>query len=312
VRLWARRRVVDWVQVHGLGFLHRDVKPANFALGRRPGTIGTCYVIDFGLARKYVDDETGAHRPPRETAGFRGTSRYASLRAHQLQELSRRDDLWSVVFMLAEFLAGSLPWGYATDRDKIGAMKEAWVADCLSGQGLQGRARQAARAGLATRTASPGKTALPHPIPAMARQLAALGYSDAPDYDQLCALFDQPDVSGDSGPLALAEAEAEAGGTDALPAPEPEPEPGGGPLLSRSRLMPRPPASARPPSPELFRQLFGRPPGAAAGGLSARGRRPGRFVATAALLDEAGADAVAAPSVRQFFARAKPKTTCIK
>lgn len=60
--------------VHDAGYLHRDVKPSNFALG-----IGDrnkrLFIYDFGLARKFVDDK-GELRPPRNRkCGFRGTPR---------------------------------------------------------------------------------------------------------------------------------------------------------------------------------------------------------------------------------------------
>jgi hypothetical protein len=36
-----------------------------------------CYVIDFGLSRRFMTPE-GKVREPRPSAGFRGTARYAS------------------------------------------------------------------------------------------------------------------------------------------------------------------------------------------------------------------------------------------
>ena len=58
---FGRQMVSALQSVHELGYVHRDVKPANFAMGRRPGSIGVCYVIDFGLARKYTHADGVQH-----------------------------------------------------------------------------------------------------------------------------------------------------------------------------------------------------------------------------------------------------------
>lgn len=48
---------------------------------------GTLKVIDFGLSKRFVDDD-GSVVPQREgKAGFRGSTAYASLYAHEEQEL---------------------------------------------------------------------------------------------------------------------------------------------------------------------------------------------------------------------------------
>ena len=84
------------------------------------------YIIDFGLSRKYLDSN-GEVRPPRQNAGFRGTARYASIYSHASKDLAPRDDLWSVLYLLIEFVAGSLPWSKLRDRDKIGEMKNQYI-----------------------------------------------------------------------------------------------------------------------------------------------------------------------------------------
>ncbi len=108
--------------IHELGYLHRDIKPSNFAMGLQPGRKEQCVMIDFGLTRKYRLPN-GQIRPPREIAGFRGTARYASINSHLSKELSRRDDLWSVLYLLIEFLTGQLPWRKLKDKEEIGLLK---------------------------------------------------------------------------------------------------------------------------------------------------------------------------------------------
>ena len=127
--------------LHELGVMHRDVKPSNFVLGGRhkaekdPALANKLYIIDFGLSRKFVTQE-GEIKPPRPNAGFRGTARYASVNSHQCKELSPRDDLWSVFYMLVEFATGTLPWRNQRDRDKVGEMKQKYMTNKKLTEGL--------------------------------------------------------------------------------------------------------------------------------------------------------------------------------
>ncbi|MFH4979782.1 hypothetical protein AB6A40_006491 [Gnathostoma spinigerum] len=50
----AEQCLVAIEQLHQIGFLHRDVKPGNFAIGREETQENhIIFVIDFGLCRKY-------------------------------------------------------------------------------------------------------------------------------------------------------------------------------------------------------------------------------------------------------------------
>ena len=66
----------------------------------------------------------GEVRQARKTAGFRGTARYASIASHKSMELSRRDDMWSLFYVLVEFGVGQLPWRKLRDKEQIGKLKE--------------------------------------------------------------------------------------------------------------------------------------------------------------------------------------------
>ncbi len=59
-----------------------DVVQSNFAVGIHSNTAHKVYMLDFGLARQYTN-QNGEVRAPRAAAGFRGTVRYASINAHK-------------------------------------------------------------------------------------------------------------------------------------------------------------------------------------------------------------------------------------
>ncbi|KAI6228643.1 Protein kinase domain-containing protein [Aphelenchoides fujianensis] len=81
--------------LHAVGFVHRDVKPTNFACGAVNKHL--VHMFDFGLARQILTslDGKGRLREPRAKVSFRGTVRYCSLNVHNYKEQGRHDDLWS-------------------------------------------------------------------------------------------------------------------------------------------------------------------------------------------------------------------------
>ena len=95
--------------MHAHGLLHRDLKPENLLMGLKTKTHVT-HIIDFGLSKSLFIDESGTHIPYRNGKGLVGTARYASINAHLGKEISRRDDLEALGYVLIYFLRGSLPW----------------------------------------------------------------------------------------------------------------------------------------------------------------------------------------------------------
>lgn len=131
VRAYALQMMQILSAVHEKGFVHRDIKPENFMI-KCDGN-DTLYLIDFGLARTYIDSETKAHRANRiRTANadgkisVTGTSRYISPNVHEGNEPSRRDDLISAMYVISYLLKGSLPWktSGSNESDALVEMKK--------------------------------------------------------------------------------------------------------------------------------------------------------------------------------------------
>ncbi|KAL4529792.1 hypothetical protein Ndes2526B_g04583 [Nannochloris sp. 'desiccata'] len=181
---------------HEEGFIHRDVKPANFALedSTTSAKDGSWMLIDFGLARLYLDEKNEV-LPPRQDAGFRGSTTYASLNAHEDKDLGRRDDLWSWFYVLVEMIEGTLPWrvdrGEITGATTTPAAAAATLGNLTAKESVEERKKEC--------ISHPERLfskALPIPpvVKEINQYIAKLEFADKPSYSYLRTLLGKLDV----------------------------------------------------------------------------------------------------------------------
>jgi len=116
VMMLAHQAISRLQFVHVLGYLHRDLKPDNLAMGMGKRS-HHLYLIDFGLAKKYMDKST-QHIPFRDGKSLTGTARYVSIATHKGMQQARRDDMESLGHVLIFLAKGSVPWQAVRSNNK--------------------------------------------------------------------------------------------------------------------------------------------------------------------------------------------------
>ncbi|KZV66614.1 kinase-like protein [Peniophora sp. CONT] len=179
VLLAARGILAALKELHGRGFVHRDLSFGNILLASSVTELaladgdalddrafsGGCFLTDFGTAASYLDgDGCGRHiaNDGCETT-LVGTEAFSSHRDGSGISLTRRDDMESLAYLLVRLSKGSLPW----ELEKGTA------------EGMQAMKRA-----VNSRSLCAG---LPSSILAVIQHARALNFDEAPDYARLNA-----------------------------------------------------------------------------------------------------------------------------
>jgi hypothetical protein len=140
--------------MHKLSYLIIDIKPDNFMVASTLGTgpvtdaslADALRLIDLGLVKALRG--MGGHAANDRIDGLAGNALYASLNVHELNTPSRRDDVQSILLMIADMVltvqaidqekaplygkgdrASHLPWSQGNSDEAVGAAKRAHVLD---------------------------------------------------------------------------------------------------------------------------------------------------------------------------------------
>uniref|UniRef100_A0AAF5D5V7 non-specific serine/threonine protein kinase n=2 Tax=Strongyloides stercoralis TaxID=6248 RepID=A0AAF5D5V7_STRER len=120
---WLLREMIRAIKgIHYCGFVHRDIKLANFCIRKGYNEQRSLVLIDFGLISQdsscfpnYYDNLKG------KTVG---TLCYCSSQS-QLSKCKPTfvDDLWSIFYVSLENFTGTLPWKASNDKNLVYNMK---------------------------------------------------------------------------------------------------------------------------------------------------------------------------------------------
>ena len=156
--------------MYSKGYIHRDIKPGNFLIGKNSES-NKIYIIDFGLSKKYVE-KNGKHIIYKEGKGLTGTARYVSLNTHFGIEQSRRDDIEVIAYNLIYFALGKLPWQGIRSKNKkekykkIMELKQEYKEEKLC-------------------------EGLPEEFPTLLQYARKLDFEEKPDYKNIKIMFKQ-------------------------------------------------------------------------------------------------------------------------
>ena len=103
-------------EIHSRGIVLRYLKPGNIVIGKGENK-DYIYLIDFEIAKKFIKD--GKHIPDKEGKKVKGNRDFISLNTHCGKQVSRRDDIECLGYLLIYFVKGELPWTHIKHSNDI-------------------------------------------------------------------------------------------------------------------------------------------------------------------------------------------------
>ena len=155
--------------IHSKNYIHRDIKPQNFLIGKDNNGENIIYLIDFGLAKKYRSSR-GNHVKYSIKNQITGTPNFCSLNAMKGVEQSRRDDLESLCYIIIYFFKGFLPWKGLTSGSIIERFNN--ILDMKKSIKISSLCE-----------------GLPNEISELFKYVKKLGFSEKPNYNYMKKLF---------------------------------------------------------------------------------------------------------------------------
>ena len=103
--------------IHNKNIIHRDIK--THCILTKNNDLSQIYITDFGNAKEYISPITGMHIPFTIGNNYIGDYKFTSKNAFLGNEMSRRDDIESLGYLLIYLLKGDLPWNDSNDYNYI-------------------------------------------------------------------------------------------------------------------------------------------------------------------------------------------------
>ncbi|KAK0400564.1 hypothetical protein QR680_015319 [Steinernema hermaphroditum] len=112
------------VELHKLGFVHRDIKTANYSVGlREQNQHRRIFLMDLGMVCKVIRDP--AKMPMASKYDFIGTLLYAPRISHLGGVQTRKDDLESWLYTSLDIIApDNMPWAIESERERVFELKQ--------------------------------------------------------------------------------------------------------------------------------------------------------------------------------------------
>lgn len=119
---WAVQILSALEAAHGIGIVHRDIKPPNLFLCDGPKGTRILKVLDFGVARVLPEAPASAPMPlsvPTENGAVVGTPRFVSPEGAIGRRVDERADIYGVALVLYTMLAGRGPFDHLRGRANL-------------------------------------------------------------------------------------------------------------------------------------------------------------------------------------------------